>query len=260
MFYLKTQMWHLERGDSCFQLNEAADMTTDTVEINRIITSAKACPTNCYRFFYATSLSEVNICDLRLRCRQDKPAQTLMCSAEVKGVSEEVRRELECITDADFSECGRYIVTKQFTGVQIWDLRRPSEPFKRISTCDTDQSLFDEMCTSGCLVDDFRVVCNHDATGFVAGTYDNYFMICDVENGHKQYLQARHKYDQKQSEFPEMEEYSKKVLHVDWHKHRDIVTAASAHSVYVYEQAGVADAGGSRSRGDGAVPRLQNAG
>ncbi|GAB5364815.1 hypothetical protein AAMO2058_001002700 [Amorphochlora amoebiformis] len=214
---LALNVWHLERGDSCYQLNDTADMTTDTVEINRIITSAKACPLYCYRFFYATSLSEVNICDLRTRCRHEKPAQTLMCSVDVKGVSEEVIRELECITDADFSECGNYIVAKQFTCVQIWDLRKASAPIKKISTCDTDPSLFDEMCTSGCLVDDFRVVCNQDASGFITGTYDNFFIIYDCNTDQKIYLQARHQYDQKNLTQPEMEEYTKKVLHVDWY-------------------------------------------
>mmetsp|Transcript_34851 Transcript_34851/g.56060 ORF Transcript_34851/g.56060 Transcript_34851/m.56060 type:complete len:141 (+) Transcript_34851:116-538(+) len=132
----------------------------------------------------------------------------------------------------------------------MWDLRRLSEPFKRVSTCQTDPSLFDEMCTSGCLVDDFRVVCNENATGFVTGTYDNFFMIYDVKDDKKHYIQARHQYDQKQASAPVMEEYTKKVLHVDWNRRRNVVSAASAHSVYIYQQEKVnaeSKVGGSRS-------------
>ena len=38
------------------------------------------------------------------------------------------------------------------------------------------------------------------------------------------------------AEVPRLTEIGRKVLHVDWHDHRDIITVASSHSVYVYEQ------------------------
>jgi len=62
--------------------------------------------------------------------------------------------------------------------------------------------------------------------------------------------QARHQYDQKQASAPVMEEYTKKVLHVDWNRRRNVVSAASAHSVYIYQQEKVnaeSKVGGSRS-------------
>eukprot|EP00471_Norrisiella_sphaerica_P003871 CAMPEP_0184479124 /NCGR_PEP_ID=MMETSP0113_2-20130426/964_1 /TAXON_ID=91329 /ORGANISM="Norrisiella sphaerica, Strain BC52" /LENGTH=779 /DNA_ID=CAMNT_0026857133 /DNA_START=229 /DNA_END=2568 /DNA_ORIENTATION=+ len=248
---LVLNIWHLERSDSCYQLNENTDLDADAAEINRIITSSKACPVHSWRFFYATSLGEVNIVDTRLRCRLGRPAQTFVCSPELKDVSEEVLRELKCVTDAHFSECGRYMVTKQFTDVQIWDLRRTDAPFKRVSSTSTNPELFDEMCTNGCLVDDFRIGCNREATSFITGSYDNFFLIYDAKEDKRHYLQARHEYEQKQATEPDMEEYVTKVLQVDWNSTLDVVAASSAHSVYIYKQEEQTDvdskAGGSRS-------------
>ena len=73
-------LWHLERPDSCFTLIDDLPevfqifvhtsyfwskflniIQEDVVEVNRIITSAKADPELCYRFLYTTSVNEVAI-------------------------------------------------------------------------------------------------------------------------------------------------------------------------------------------------------
>jgi len=64
----------------------------------------------------------------------------------------------------------------------------------------------------------------------------NTFRSCyDLVSDRKKWLQARHSHDVLPAETPRMNEIGRKVLHVDWHNHRDIVTVASSHSVYVFE-------------------------
>jgi len=172
---LMLNMWHLERPDSHFCLIDDLPEQDDMVEVNRIITSAKADPELCYRFLYTTSVNEVNICDLRARCMQNRPQLILQSAIKASNMSPEVSRELQCITDADFALDGYRVVTRSFSSVRMWDLRYPSRPNKTISVHENNPALFTELCNNGCLVDDFRVAVNRDATGVVTGSYDDYF-------------------------------------------------------------------------------------
>eukprot|EP00954_Amorphochlora_amoebiformis_P009822 767080-Amorphochlora_amoeboformis.AAC.1 len=89
-------MWNLERPESHFTLIDDLPEQEDIVEVNRIITSAKADPLLCHRFLYTTSVNEkaslcswetdasnlpnffqINVCDLRARLMQNKPALIL---------------------------------------------------------------------------------------------------------------------------------------------------------------------------------------
>eukprot|EP00467_Chlorarachnion_reptans_P025511 CAMPEP_0114491146 /NCGR_PEP_ID=MMETSP0109-20121206/2838_1 /TAXON_ID=29199 /ORGANISM="Chlorarachnion reptans, Strain CCCM449" /LENGTH=1009 /DNA_ID=CAMNT_0001667847 /DNA_START=113 /DNA_END=3142 /DNA_ORIENTATION=+ len=233
---LMLNMWHLQRPESVFPLIDELP-EDDMVEVNRIITSAKADPENCHRFLYTTSVNEVNICDLRARCMQNRPAQILHAPLRKAGnMSPEVVRELQCITDADFAANGHSLVTRNFSTVRLWDLRYPSTPSKTMTVHESNPTLFAELCTNGCLVDDFRVAINADATAVVTGSYDDYFVAFDILNDRKKWLQARHAHDFLPAETPRVNEIARKVLHVDWHNERDIITVASSHSVYVYEQ------------------------
>ena len=232
---LVLNMWHLEYPERPFCLIDDLP-EDDIVEVNRIITSAKASPVECHRFLYTTSVNEVNLCDLRQRCLQNRPSQVLQGRLKLANMTPDVKRELQCITDADFSFCGNYVVTRSFSAVRIWDLRRTGRPQQTITVHEDNPSLFSELCTSGCLVDDFRVAVNRDCTGVVTGSYDDYFVAFDLINGRKNWMQARHSHDTLRKETPRMTETGRKVLHVDWHNHRDIITVASSHSVYVFEQ------------------------
>mmetsp|Transcript_16714 Transcript_16714/g.25149 ORF Transcript_16714/g.25149 Transcript_16714/m.25149 type:complete len:876 (-) Transcript_16714:245-2872(-) len=231
---LMLNMWHVERADSHFTLIDDLPEQDDMVEVNRIITSAKADPELCYRFLYTTSVNEVNICDLRARCMQNRPAMILQSTIKANNMSPEVSRELQCITDADFALDNHTVVTRNFSSVRVWDLRKPTGPRMTMTVHEQDPSLFSELCSNGCLVDDFRVGVNRNATGVVTGSYDDYFIAYDMVNNRKKWLQARHAHDFLSAETPRMNEIGRKVLHVDWHDERDIITVASSHSVYVY--------------------------
>eukprot|EP00466_Bigelowiella_natans_P000523 jgi/Bigna1/125853/aug1.1_g561 len=207
---LMLNLWHLERPDSSFALIDELP-EDDMIEVNRIITSAKADPTQCHRILYTTSVNEVNICDLRARCMQNRPAMLLQAPIKGMNASMEIQRELQCITDADFARDGN-----GFT--------------------ETKSSNQNGCMMHGCLVDDFRVAVNSDASGVVTGSYDDYFVAYDLLHDRKKWLQARHAHDFLSAEMPRMSETGRKVLHVDWHDERDIITVASSHSVYVYEK------------------------
>ncbi|GAB5358147.1 hypothetical protein AAMO2058_000433900 [Amorphochlora amoebiformis] len=232
---LMLNMWNLERPESHFTLIDDLPEQEDIVEVNRIITSAKADPLLCHRFLYTTSVNEINVCDLRARLMQNKPALILNSPMKFPNMTPEVIRELQCITDADFALDGYSLVTRSFSNVRLWDLRKPTGPTKTMTVHEQNPSQFSDLCTSGCLVDDFRVAVNRDATGVVTGSYDDYFVAYDLINGRKKWLQARHAHDVLGAEKPRMTEIGRKVLHVDWHDERDIITVASSHSVYVYE-------------------------
>mmetsp|Transcript_2555 Transcript_2555/g.3547 ORF Transcript_2555/g.3547 Transcript_2555/m.3547 type:complete len:260 (+) Transcript_2555:365-1144(+) len=232
---LMLNLWHLERPDSSFALIDELP-EDDMIEVNRIITSAKADPTQCHRILYTTSVNEVNICDLRARCMQNRPAILLQAPIKGMNVSQEIQRELQCITDADFARDGNQIVTRNFSNVRLWDLRKPSRPTKMMTVHSYNPGLFSDLCSNGCLVDDFRVAVNSDASGVITGSYDDYFVAYDLLHDRKKWLQARHEHDFLSAEMPRMSETGRKVLHVDWHDERDIITVASSHSVYVYEK------------------------
>lgn len=234
---LLVNLWSLERPDAHMTIiNELPDSTdtTDMLEMQSIITNVKACPVQCWKFIYSTSVGDAHVGDLRMRSRMSRPGLTLHYEAKDQGLAEHVLREACCITDTAFARSGDTIITRQFASMNFWDIRKATRPYMSLSQLPKNTTI-EEFFGKGCLLDDFRIACDETASTVISGGYSNFFRCYDIKRGKNHWLQARHEQDMLDEKTPR-DNADEKVLHVDMNHNGEVAVAASALSVYVYKK------------------------
>ncbi|GMF06166.1 unnamed protein product [Ambrosiozyma monospora] len=81
------------------------------------------------------------------------------------------------ISDVKFSKNGRYIVSRDYMTVKIWDIAMETEPVKTINI---HEQLRDRLCDTyenDAIFDKFEVVFSGDNKSIATGSYNNNFMI-----------------------------------------------------------------------------------
>lgn len=175
---------------------------------------------------------------------------------------------ISSISDVRFSYNGRYILSRDYLTVKIWDVNMESRPVKTIpihehlrpKLCDTyeNDSIFDK----------FEVVFSGDAKNVMTGSYNNNFMIYPSEEGKdtEVVLQAdKSAFKAKKVGIPtpmntstsptagkkgsranspaggaqrmrketdaDQIDFNKKILHMSWHPHEDSIAIAATNNV-----------------------------
>ena len=171
---LRINLWNLDIPDQLFNIVDIKPANME--ELTEVITSAEFHPQHCNLFMYSLLKGTLKLSDMRLNS---------LCDLHAKVFEEYLDPALHnffteitsLISDVKFSHDGRYVVSRDYMTVKIWDLAMERQPLKTIQV---HENLRDRLCDTydnDAIFDKFEVQFSGDNRSVMTGSYNNNFMI-----------------------------------------------------------------------------------
>lgn len=171
---LRINLWNLDIPNQLFNIVDIKPANME--ELTEVITSAEFHPNHCNLFMYSLSKGTIKLSDMR---------SNSLCDLHSKVFEEYLDPALHnffteitsSISDVKFSHDGRYIVSRDYMTVKIWDLAMELKPIKTINV---HEHLRDRLCDTyenDAIFDKFEVQFSGDNKSVMTGSYNNNFMI-----------------------------------------------------------------------------------
>lgn len=171
---LRINLWNLGISDQSFNIVDIKP--TNMEELTEVITCAEFHPQYCNLFMYSSSKGTIKLADMRSNSLCDLHAKVF--EEYVDPASHNFFTEItSLISDVKFSANGRYIVSRDYMTVKIWDLAMDTKPVKTIHV---HEFLRDKLCDTyetDAIFDKFEVQFSGDNRSVMTGSYNDNFMI-----------------------------------------------------------------------------------
>lgn len=206
---LRINLWNLNIQDQSFNIVDIKPANME--ELTEVITAAEFHPVSCNWFMYASSKGTIKLADMRESALCDQHAK---CTINLDSAGSGAVRMLTClivfeqeedassrsffseiissISDVRFSHDGRYILSRDYLTVKIWDVNMERQPLKTIPIHEHLRPRLCDTYENDSIFDKFEVVFSGDAKNVMTGSYNNNFMIfpSDPERETEVVLQA----------------------------------------------------------------------
>ncbi len=171
---LRVNLWNLGIADQCFNIVDIKPANME--ELTQVITSAAFHPDSCNLFAYSSSKGEIKLADMR---------ENALCDSHAKVFEEYMDPQSHnffteittSISDVKFSNDGRYLVSRDYMTVKIWDVKMENKPVKTINVHEQLRERLCDAYENDAIFDKFEVVFSGDGKSIMSGSYNNNFMI-----------------------------------------------------------------------------------
>ncbi|KAI5370568.1 Putative protein phosphatase 2A regulatory subunit PR55, WD40-repeat-containing domain superfamily [Septoria linicola] len=264
---LRINLWNLNIQDQSFNIVDIKPANME--ELTEVITAAEFHPVSCNVFMYASSKGTIKLADMRQRALCDEHAKQF--EQEEDPSSRSFFSEIiSSISDVRFSHDGRYILSRDYLTVKIWDVNMDNKPVKTIPIHEHLRPRLCDTYENDSIFDKFEVVFSGDAKNVMTGSYNNNFMIYPSEEGKdtEVVLQAdKSAFKAKKVGIPtpmngagakdgkkgsrasspvggaqrmrketdaDQIDFNKKILHMSWHPQEDSIAIAATNNLFVF--------------------------
>ncbi|EMF17256.1 protein phosphatase PP2A regulatory subunit B [Sphaerulina musiva SO2202] len=266
---LRINLWNLNIQDQSFNIVDIKPANME--ELTEVITAAEFHPVSCNWFMYASSKGTIKLADMRQRALCDEHAKQF--EQEEDPSSRSFFSEIiSSISDVRFSHDGRYILSRDYLTVKIWDVNMERQPVKTIPIHEHLRPRLCDTYENDSIFDKFEVVFSGDAKNVMTGSYNNNFMIYPSEEGKdtEVVLQAdKSAFKAKKVGIPtpmnnggagakdgkkgsrasspvggaqrmrketdaDQIDFNKKILHMSWHPQEDSIAIAATNNLFVF--------------------------
>eukprot|EP01094_Clydonella_sp_ATCC50884_P013276 TRINITY_DN23558_c0_g1_i1.p1 TRINITY_DN23558_c0_g1~~TRINITY_DN23558_c0_g1_i1.p1 ORF type:complete len:467 (-),score=155.11 TRINITY_DN23558_c0_g1_i1:163-1443(-) len=245
---LRINLWNLEISDQSFNIVDIKPANME--ELTEVITSAEFHPQHCNIFMYSSSKGTIKVGDMRCAALCDNSAKVF--EEEEDPASKSFFSEIiSSISDCKFSGDGRYILSRDYLTLKIWDLKNESKPVKTIKIHDHLRSKLCDLYENDCIFDKFECDTSRDGMRVMTGSYNNMVYVYDWENNVTTSIQANknfpktiNAYDssrKRQEPNAESLDFGKKCLHVAWHPTDDFMAVGASNNLFLYESGPASD-------------------
>lgn len=148
-------------------------------ELTEVITAAEFHPMHCNLFMYSSSKGTIKLADMREAALCDKYAKSMFCYRScprlfyltVCLVFEEEEDPsnrsffseiISSISDVKFSRDGRYILSRDYLSLKIWDTAMESRPIRTIQIHDHLRGKLCDLYENDCIFDKFECTFSGD--------------------------------------------------------------------------------------------------
>ncbi|CAI5756713.1 unnamed protein product [Candida verbasci] len=171
---LRINLWNLGIADQSFNIVDIKPGNME--ELTEVITSAEFHPLQCNLFMYSSSKGTIKLADMRSNSLCDTHAKIF--EEYLDPSSHNFFTEItSSISDVKFSHDGRYIASRDYMTVKLWDLAMENKPVKTINV---HEHLREKLCDTyenDAIFDKFEVQFSGDNRSVMTGSYSNNFMI-----------------------------------------------------------------------------------
>lgn len=264
---LRINLWNLNIQDQSFNIVDIKPANME--ELTEVITAAEFHPVSCNWFMYASSKGTIKLADMRQKALCDEHAKQF--EQEEDPSSRSFFSEIiSSISDVRFSFDGRYILSRDYLTVKIWDVNMERQPVKTIPIHEHLRPRLCDTYENDSIFDKFEVVFSGDAKNVMTGSYNNNFMIYPSEPGNdtEVVLQAdKSAFKAKKVGIPtpmnsapgkdgkkgsranspaggaqrmrketdaDQIDFNKKILHMSWHPQEDSIAIAATNNLFVF--------------------------
>jgi len=241
---LRINIWHSDVTAQSFTFVDIKPENMDN--LTEVITSACFHPKQCNLIMYSSSKGVIKLGDLR---------DSALCNNYAKSFEVEEESNptffseiIASISDAKFSNCGRYILSRDYMTLKIWDINMESKPLKTVNVHESLRSRLCDLYENDCIFDKFECCWSNDANNIITGSYKNYFHIFD-KNGKKHHcIEASRQATQSKRKKKllrkkkikdedityDQSDFSKKVLNLTWHPQENIIAVAAVNNLFIF--------------------------
>ncbi|KAF8693035.1 hypothetical protein HU200_039209 [Digitaria exilis] len=172
---LRINLWHLEVTSQCFNI---VDMKPkDMEDLVEVITTAEFHPSSCSLLAYGSSRGLLRLVDLRRSALCDKSVRTFQDRGSRPQPHTFFTEIISCITDLKFIDEGRYLLTRDYMNLKLWDLRVETSPVATYKVQESLRPKLAELYTEDYIFDRFSCCASKDGSSFATGSYSNTFKV-----------------------------------------------------------------------------------
>ncbi|KAG0076813.1 protein phosphatase 2A regulatory subunit cdc55 [Linnemannia elongata] len=247
---LRINLWNLNISDQSFNIVDIKPVNME--ELTEVITAAEFHPVHCNLFMYSSSKGTIKLSDMR---------ESALCDQHAKLFEEEedpsnksfFSEIISSISDVKFSKDGRYILSRDYLTLKVWDINMESRPVQTINIHDHLRNKLCDLYENDCIFDKFECTFSGDGNNVLTGSYNNNFYIYD-RNGKndvtlqadksafkakrvgsaKNKMMARTKNGKKDDINVESIDFTKKILHASWHPNENSIAIAATNNLFIF--------------------------
>ncbi|KAK4472069.1 hypothetical protein MN116_005441 [Schistosoma mekongi] len=171
---LRINLWNLEITNQSFNIVDLKPVNME--DLSEVITAAQFHPSSCSLFIYSSSKGTIRLCDMRQRALCDEHALSF------EEVDDPMSRcffseIINNISDLNFSHSGRYILSRDYLTLKVWDLNMPRRPVETYLVHDYFRTKLCALYENDCIFDKFECQWSPNDNMIVTGSYNNYFRV-----------------------------------------------------------------------------------
>ncbi|ORX61775.1 protein phosphatase PP2A regulatory subunit B [Hesseltinella vesiculosa] len=249
---LRINLWNLGISDQSFNIVDIKPANME--ELTEVITAAEFHPFHCNMFMYSSSKGSIKLSDMRESALCDQHTKVFEESEDPASRSffSEI---ISSVSDIRFSHDGRYILSRDYLSLKIWDINMDNKPVQTINIHDQLRSKLCDLYENDCIFDKFECIFSGNDSHVMTGSYNNTFHLYDREGKNDVTLQAdRNAFKAKRmgptknkmsmgrptSKNSQMgadpTDFSKKILHASWHPHENTIAVAATNNLFIFTE------------------------
>lgn len=129
---LRINLWNLEITNQSFNIVDIKPANME--ELTEVITAAEFHPRNCNMFVYSSSKGTIRLCDMRSAALCDQHAKLFEEPEDNEMNNKSFFREIiSSISDVKMSNSGRYMMSRDYLSIKVWDLHMETKPVETYS-------------------------------------------------------------------------------------------------------------------------------
>ncbi|KAJ6758346.1 PROTEIN PHOSPHATASE PP2A REGULATORY SUBUNIT B [Salix koriyanagi] len=171
---LRINLWNLEISNQSFNIVDVKPANME--DLTEVITSAEFHPTHCHMLAYSSSRGSIRLVDMRQSALCDSHSK-LFEEQEVPGSRSFFTEIIASISDIKFAKDGRYILSRDYMTLKLWDINMDSGP---VSTFQVHEYLRPKLCDlyeNDSIFDKFECCLSGDGLRVATGSYSNLFRV-----------------------------------------------------------------------------------
>ncbi|KAH0982454.1 hypothetical protein GBA52_009631 [Prunus armeniaca] len=177
---LRINLWNLEISNQSFNIVDVKPANME--DLTEVITSAEFHPTHCNTLAYSSSKGSIRLIDLRQSALCDSHAK-LFEEQEAPGARSFFTEIIASISDIKFGKDGRYILSRDYMTLKLWDINMDSGP---VTTFQVHEYLRPKLCDlyeNDSIFDKFECCLSGDGLRVATGSYSNLFRVFGCGTG-----------------------------------------------------------------------------
>lgn len=245
---LRINLWHHEITNQSYNIVDIKP--TNMEELTEVITAAEFHPLYCNMFAYSSSKGIIRLCDMRDSALCDTSAKTFE-EKEDPASRSFFSEIISSVSDVKFSHSGRYILTRDYLTVNVWDLNMESKPCETYHVHDYLRSKLCALYENDSIFDKFECCWSGDDRHIITGSYNNFFRTFKRNSTEESTYEAsldlckprsilrprkvtpgKKRKDEISADFLD---FNKKILHCTWHPNCNIIALAATNNLYIFE-------------------------
>uniref|UniRef100_H2YS83 Serine/threonine-protein phosphatase 2A 55 kDa regulatory subunit B n=1 Tax=Ciona savignyi TaxID=51511 RepID=H2YS83_CIOSA len=233
---------------------DIVDIKPENMEnLTEVITAAEYHPRECHTFVYSSSKGTIRLCDMREAALCDKHAK-IFEEPEDPNSRSFFSEIISSISDVKFSHSGRYMITRDYLSINVWDLNMESKPVESFQVHEYLKSKLCSLYENDCIFDKFECCWNGTDSAIMTGSYNNFFRVFDCNSKKDVTLEASRENSRQRAQLKSKKvgvsqggkrkkdevsvdslDFNRKILHTAWHPKDKIIAVAATNNLYIFD-------------------------